>query len=62
MEDVKRVDGWKYPRLEDLEFYQKNRGLNLEMLKQIEDKELVCGVSSREELVKSLRKGMRGVS
>ena len=50
VEDVKRVDGWKYPRLEDLEFYQKNRGLNLEMLKQIEVKELVCGVSSREEI------------
>ncbi len=50
VEDTKRVDGWKYPELEELEFYQKNRGLNLEMLKQIEVKELVCGVSSREEI------------
>jgi len=32
IEDSMKIDGWKYPRLEDLESYQANRGLNLEML------------------------------
>ena len=36
VEDSKKIDGWKYPRLEDLEFYHANRGLNLEILKQVE--------------------------
>ena len=51
VEEYEKVDGWKYPRLEDLKFYQANRGLNLDMLKQVEVRELVCGVSSREEIL-----------
>ena len=54
VEDVKNPDGWKYPRLEDLEQYQVHRGLSLDMLQRIEVRELVCGVSSDEE-VKEVR-------
>ena len=48
--DYKKPEGWKYPKLEDLKIYQSNRGLNLGMLKEIEVRELVCGVSSEEEI------------
>ena len=48
--DTRKPEGWKYPRAEDLEYYQSNRGLSLGMLKEIEVKELVCGVSSEKEI------------
>jgi len=51
VESTRHGDGWKYPRVEDLSDYQDNRGLNLEMLQQIEVRELVCGVSSRDEIL-----------
>ena len=51
MEDTKRTDSWKYPKLEELEKYQRYRGLNLEMLDRIEVRELVCGVSSVTEIL-----------
>ena len=50
VEDTKRIDAWKYPKLEELEKYQKFRGLNLSMLERIETRELVCGVSSVSEI------------
>ena len=50
VEDTKRNDAWKYPKLEELEKYQKFRGLNLSMLDRIETRELVCGVSSISEI------------
>ena len=50
VEDTKRSDAWKYPKLEELEKYQKFRGLNLSMLERIETRELVCGVSSVSEI------------
>jgi hypothetical protein len=31
VENSKKTDGWKYPRLEELEYYQANRGLSVEM-------------------------------
>ena len=49
--DTRKLEGWKYPKLEDLEKYQSNRGLSLGIMKEIEVKELVCGVSSEEEIV-----------
>ena len=55
VESSKKVVGWKYPRMEELEYYQANRGLSLEMLKQVEVKELVCGRSTREEIVEVAR-------
>ena len=51
VEDAKRIDSWKYPRLEELEKYQRIRGLNLKMLDRIEVRELVCGVSSASEIL-----------
>ena len=49
--DTRKLEGWKYPKLKDLEKYQSNRGLSLGIMKEIEVKELVCGVSSEEEIV-----------
>lgn len=51
VEDTKRTDAWKYPKLEELERYQKIRGLNLQMLDRIEVRELICGVSSTSEIL-----------
>ena len=48
--DTRKPEGWKYPKAENLEYYQNNRGLSLEMLKEIEVRELVCGVSSEKEI------------
>ena len=42
VEDAKRVDAWSYPKLEELEKYQRIRGLNMKMLERIEVRELVC--------------------
>ena len=50
MEETKKIDGWKYPRLEELELYQSRRGFSLDMLDQIEVCELVCGISSKDEI------------
>lgn len=50
VEEVKNIEGWRYPKLEDLEKYQLYRGLNLDMLHRIEVRELVCGVSSDQEI------------
>ena len=51
VEDTKRIDSWKYPKLEELEKYQRIRGLNLKMLDRIEVRELVCGVSSASKIL-----------
>jgi len=51
VEDAKRIDAWRYPKLEELEKYQRIRGLNMKMLERIEVRELVCGVSSAEEIL-----------
>ena len=50
--NTRKLEGWKYPKLEELEKYQANRGLNLSMLDKIEVRELVCGVSSEDEISK----------
>ena len=34
--ETKKIDDWKYPKLEELELYQERRGLSLEMLNQVE--------------------------
>ncbi len=51
MKDTKRVDGWKFPKLEELEKYQRYRGLSLDMLGRIEIRELVCGVLYVSEIM-----------
>ncbi len=55
VEDAKRVDAWSYPKLGELEKYQRIRGLNMKMLERIEVRELVCGVSSIEEILEVRR-------
>ena len=47
VEDTKRID----LKLEELEKYQRIRGLDLKMLDRIEVRELVCGVSSTSEIL-----------
>ena len=51
VEESLQVGGWKYPKLDDLRSYQHNRGLSLRMLEQMDVRELVCGVSSRTEIL-----------
>ncbi len=58
VEDAKRVDAWSYPKLGELEKYQRIRGLNMKMLERIEVRELVCGVSSASEILK-VRSGVK---
>ena len=48
--DTRKLEGWKYPKLEELEKYQANRGLNLGMLEEIEVRELVCGIGSKDKI------------
>ena len=50
--DTRKPEGWKYPKVEDLEYYQSNRGLNLGMIKEIEVRELVCGSARRRRSLK----------
>jgi hypothetical protein len=51
VEDTKRMDSWKYPKLEELEKYQRYCGLCLEMLDRIEVRVLVCGVSFTSKIL-----------
>ena len=51
IKDCKKIDGWKFPRLEEIEIYQERRGLTLEMLNQIKVQEIVCGISSGSEIL-----------
>ena len=51
--DTRKPEGWKFPKLEDLEKYQANQGLNLGMLDKIEVRELVCAVSSEDEIAET---------
>ena len=40
--------GWKYPSPDTIHGIQQNRGLSFQMLKEVEVKEIVAGVSSVE--------------
>ena len=51
VEDTKRIDSWKYPKLEELEKYQRIRELSLKVFDRIKVRELVCGVSSVSEIL-----------
>ena len=53
VEETKKIDGWKYPRLEELELFQSRRGLSLDMLDQIEVRELVCGIRSQDKILET---------
>ena len=51
VEDTKRIDSWKYHKLEELEKYQRIRELSLKVFDRIKVRELVCGVSSVSEIL-----------
>ena len=55
--DLKEISGWKYPKLEAVEDYQKHRGLNRKLLKSVEVKEIVIGVTS-DEVVSEIHQWM----
>ena len=44
--------GWKYPKLKDLKSYQDNRGLTFSVLREVEVREIICGISTHEEIEK----------
>ena len=44
--------GWKYPKLKELRSYQDNRGLTFSVLEEFEVREIICGVSTQEEIEK----------
>ena len=60
VEDTKRSDAWKFPKLEELKKYQRYRGLNLDMLRRIETRKLVSGVLSVSEM-KEVREWFEGM-
>ena len=45
--------GWKYPSFNTILGIQQNRGLSFQMLKEVEVKEIVAGVSSAEEILEN---------
>ena len=42
--------GWKYPSPNTIHEIQQNRGLSSQMLKEVEVREIVAGVSSAKEI------------
>ena len=44
--------GWKYPRLQELRKFQQKRGLTYSVLDDEEVREIICGVSSKDEIQK----------
>ena len=50
--DTEGPTGWKYPRLEDLRYYQTNRGLTFSVLEEVEVREIICGISTQDEIEK----------
>ena len=49
--ESRALEGWKYPLQEELEKFQEQRGLSYDMLESIEVREVVTGVSSKEEIL-----------
>ena len=45
--------GWKYPSADTIHGIQRNRGLSFQMLKDVEVREIVAGVSSSEEILET---------
>ena len=43
--------GWKYPSADTIHRIQRNRGLSFQMLKDIEVKEIIAGVSSPDKIL-----------
>ena len=51
--DLKRIDGWKYPNLITVKKYQQSRGLSRKMLKSVEVREIVIGVTPIDSVLET---------
>ena len=51
---MQRCDDWKYPHREQIEFIQRNRGLTLDILEQVEVREIIAGRTSESEIAESI--------
>ena len=49
-QDISNSEGWMFPKLEDLRSFQAHRGLSWKMKDEVEVRELICGVSSDQEI------------
>jgi len=49
-DNISKSEGWMFPRIEDLRSFQNHRGLSWKMKEEVEVRELVCGVSSDQEI------------
>ena len=49
-DDISKSEGWMFPKLEDLQSFQDHRGLSWRMKEEVEVRELICGVSSDQEI------------
>ena len=49
-DNISKSEGWMFPRVEDLRSFQNHRGLSWKMKEEVEVRELVCGVSSDQEI------------
>ena len=52
MRDIEGPTGWKYPKLQELRRFQEKRGLSYSVLDDVEVHEIICGVSTTEEIEK----------
>ena len=50
--ETEGLTGWKYPELQELGKFQQKRGLIYSVLDDVEVCEIICGVSSTEEIQK----------
>ena len=44
--------GWKYPKLQELRKFQEKKGLTYSVLDDVEVREIICGISTTEEIEK----------
>ena len=50
--ETKGSTGWKYPKLQELRSFQQKQGLTYSVLEDVEVREVICGISSTEEIQK----------
>ena len=50
--DTEGPTGWKYPKLQELRRFQEKRGLTYSALNDVEVCEIICGVSTTQEIEK----------
>ena len=50
--EIKGSTGWMYPKLQELRRFQQKRGLTYSVLEDVEVREVICGISSTEEIQK----------